>query len=64
MPYLTGTAARRGWRILDGKFNEVSLERPKRFLTALGYHIEIKVGAKQANKTGEVTITDAGRPAA
>ena len=28
-------------RILRGKFTEVSPERPVRFLTALGYHIEI-----------------------
>jgi predicted XRE-type DNA-binding protein len=51
-------------KILGGKFTEVSLERLMRFLTALGYHIEIKVGARQANQTGEVTIRDARRPAA
>jgi transcriptional regulator with XRE-family HTH domain len=32
-------------KILEGKFTEVSLERLMRFLTALGYHIEIKIGA-------------------
>jgi len=51
-------------KILGGKFTEVSLERLMRFLTALGYHIEIKIGAGQANKTGEVTIRDARRTAA
>jgi predicted XRE-type DNA-binding protein len=32
-------------KILGGKFTEVSLERLMRFLTALGCHIEIKIGA-------------------
>ena len=35
-----------------------------RFLTALGYHIEIKIGAGKASKVGEVTIKDARRNAA
>ena len=35
-----------------------------RFLTGLGYHIEIKIGASRAKKAGEVTIKDAGRHAA
>ena len=30
-----------------------------RFLTALGCHIEIKIGAGQENKAGDVTIKDA-----
>jgi len=51
-------------KILGGKFTEVSLERLMRFLTALGYHIEIKIGAGSASKGGEVTIKDARRTAA
>ena len=51
-------------KILRGKFSEVSFERLLRFLTALGYQIEIKIGAAKANKTGEVTIKDARRKAA
>jgi hypothetical protein len=35
-----------------------------RFLTALGYHIEIKIGARKADKAGDVTIKDARRKAA
>jgi predicted XRE-type DNA-binding protein len=46
-------------KILGGKFTEVSLERLMRFLTALGCHIEIKIGAGKASKVGEVTISDA-----
>jgi predicted XRE-type DNA-binding protein len=48
-------------KILRGKFSEVSLERLMRFLTALGYHIEIKIGARKADKAGDVTIKDARR---
>jgi|SRR5262245_58995202 predicted XRE-type DNA-binding protein len=51
-------------KILSGKFTEVSLDRLMRFLTALGYPIEIKIGARKASKAGEVTIKDAGRKAA
>jgi predicted XRE-type DNA-binding protein len=51
-------------KILGGKFSEVSLERLMRFLTALGYHIEIKIGAGKANAAGEVTVKDARRRAA
>jgi predicted XRE-type DNA-binding protein len=51
-------------KILGGKFTEVSLERLMRFLTALGYHIEIKIGAGKPSKAGEVTIKDARRKAA
>jgi predicted XRE-type DNA-binding protein len=51
-------------KILRGKFSEVSLERLMRFLAALGCHIEIKIGAAQANETGDVTIRDARRTAA
>jgi len=51
-------------KILGGKFTEVSLERLIRFLTALGYHVEIKIGAGKASKAGQVTITDARRHAA
>jgi predicted XRE-type DNA-binding protein len=51
-------------KILGGKFTEVSLERLMRFLTALGYHIEINIGAGPTNKVGEVTIRDARRTAA
>src|SRR6266566_4088452 len=51
-------------KILGGKFTEVSLERLMRFLTALGYHIEIKIGAGESNKAGEVTIKDTRRTAA
>jgi predicted XRE-type DNA-binding protein len=51
-------------KILGGKFTEVSLERLMRFLTALGCHIEIKIGAGQENKAGDVTIKDVRRTAA
>ena len=51
-------------KILGGKFTEVSLERLMRFLTALGCHIEIKIGAGKASKVGEVRIKDARRRAA
>jgi predicted XRE-type DNA-binding protein len=51
-------------KILGGKFTEVSLERLMRFLTALGCHIEIKIGAGQENKAGDVTIRDVRRTAA
>jgi len=51
-------------KILGGKFTEVSLERLMRFLTALGCHIEIKIGAGQEDKAGEVTIKDVRRTAA
>jgi predicted XRE-type DNA-binding protein len=51
-------------KILRGKFTEVSFERLMRFLTALGYHIEIKIGAGKARRVGEVTIKDARRKAA
>jgi len=51
-------------KILGGKFTEISLERLMRFLTALGYHIEIKIGAGREKKTGEVTVTDTRRTAA
>lgn len=51
-------------KILRGKFSEVSLERLMRFLTALGYHIEIKIGAAQSKKTGNVTVKDVRRRAA
>jgi predicted XRE-type DNA-binding protein len=51
-------------KILGGKLTEVSLERLMRFLAALGYHIEIKIGAAPANGAGEVTIRDARRTAA
>lgn len=45
-------------KILAGKFTEVSLERLMRFLTALGYHIEIKIDARRTNKAGNVTVRD------
>jgi predicted XRE-type DNA-binding protein len=51
-------------KILKGKFSEVSLERLMRFLTALGYQIEIKIGATGSTKTGNVTVKDARRRAA
>ena len=51
-------------KILGGKFTEVSLERLMRFLTALGCHIEIKIGAGRENKAGDVTIKDVRRTAA
>ena len=51
-------------KILGGKFTEVSLERLMRFLTALGCHIEIKIGAGQKNRAGEVIFKDARRTAA
>jgi predicted XRE-type DNA-binding protein len=51
-------------KILGGKFIEVSLERLMRFLTALGYHIEIKIGAGREKQTGEVTVKDSRRTAA
>ena len=51
-------------KILGGKFSEVSLERLMRFLTALGYHIEIKIGSANSSKIGDVIIKDARRNAA
>ena len=51
-------------KILRGKFSEVSLERLMRFLTALGYQIEIKIDAGRTNKAGAVTIRGARRTAA
>jgi len=51
-------------KILGGKFSEASLERLMRFLTALGCHIEIKIGVGHENKAGEVTVKDARRVAA
>ena len=51
-------------KILGGKFTEASLERLMRFLTALGCHIEIKIGGGKASKVGVVTIKDARRNAA
>jgi predicted XRE-type DNA-binding protein len=51
-------------KILGGRFSEVSLERLMRFLTALGFHIEIKISAGKSNRTGEVTFRDARRSAA
>jgi hypothetical protein len=49
---------------LGGKFTEVSLERLMRFLTAPGRHIEIKIGAGQSDKAGDITIRDVRRTAA
>ena len=51
-------------KILSGKFTEVSLERLMRFLTALGYRIEIKIGSTRRNEAGDVTIKGARRRAA
>ena len=51
-------------KILGGKFTEVSLERLMRFLTALGYPIEIKIGGRRVNRAGEVTVKDSRRTAA
>lgn len=51
-------------KILRGKFSEVSLERLMRFMTALGFHIEIKIAASKATKGGQVTVKDARRKAA
>jgi predicted XRE-type DNA-binding protein len=51
-------------KILRGKFSEVSLERLMRFLAALGHQIEIKIGAPQSEKAGNVTVKDARRSAA
>ena len=51
-------------KIFGGKFSEVSLERLMRFLTELGCHIEIKIGAGKGGKAGEVTVKDARRKAA
>src|SRR5215831_7421043 len=51
-------------KILGGKFSEVSLERLMRFLTALGYRIEIQIGATKRKEAGDVTIKGARRRAA
>jgi predicted XRE-type DNA-binding protein len=51
-------------KVLGGKFTEVSLERLMRFLTALGCHIEIKIGAERQNKAGDVIVRDVRRTAA
>src|SRR6266705_1544118 len=40
-------------KILGGKFTEVSLELLMRFLTALGCHIEIKIGAGRKTRPGK-----------
>jgi predicted XRE-type DNA-binding protein len=48
-------------KILRGKFSEVSLERLMRFLTALDYQIEIRIGAGKAKTGGNVTVRDARR---
>ena len=61
---LIGTTQPELSKILGGKFSEVSFERLLRFLIALGHHIEIKIGAAEPKKTGNVTVTDAGRRAA
>ena len=51
-------------KIFRGKFSEVSLERLMRFLTALGYQIEIKIGAVAHKKAGKVVVRDVRRRAA
>ena len=51
-------------KILGGKFSEVSFERLLCFLAALGYSIEIKIGARTADNAGEVTVKDGQRAAA
>jgi len=40
------------------------IERLMRFLTALGCHVEIKVGAGRKNEAGDIKIKDVRRPAA
>lgn len=51
-------------KIVGGRFSEVSLERLMRFLTALGYRIEITIGAGTSSEAGEVPVRDARRRAA
>lgn len=51
-------------KMLRGKFSEVSLERLMRFLAALGYPIEIKIGMRRSKHPGPVTISDTRRSAA
>jgi predicted XRE-type DNA-binding protein len=52
-------------KMLRGKFSEVSLERLMRFLTTLGYRIEITIGSRTAKPGGgTVTVRDARRRAA
>lgn len=51
-------------KILRGKFSEVSLERLMRFLAALGFRIDITIGAAGAKRPGGVTVRDARRKAA
>lgn len=51
-------------KILRGKFSEVSLERLMRFLTTLGYQIEIMIGEAKPKQAGNVTVRDARRTAA
>ena len=48
-------------KILRGKFSEVSIERLIRFLTALGYPIEIKIGTAKPKGAGDVTVRDTSR---
>ena len=48
-------------KIFRGKFSEVSLERLMRFLTALGYQIEIKIGAVANKKARKVVVRDGRR---
>ena len=51
-------------KILRGIFFEVSLERLMRFLTALGQHIEIQIGAAKPSRVGNVTVKDVRQRAA
>ena len=51
-------------KILRGKFSEVSLERLMRFLTALGYYIEINIGTTKPRKSGNVTVKTSRQRAA
>jgi predicted XRE-type DNA-binding protein len=52
-------------KILSGKFSEVSFERLMRFLTPLGYDIDIRIDTANPRAPGKVTVRDARRsPAA
>ena|SRR5438105_4903962 len=51
-------------KILGGKFSEVSFERLMRFLTPLGYDIDIRIDAAKPRSPGKVTVRDARQPRA
>ena len=45
-------------KIMRGKFSEVSLERLMRFLTPLGYDIDIRINVARPRTAGKVAVRD------